>query len=132
MPTVATKGDETLSPDSVGDMLEELLEAQNQSYVLGLKLKLPLHIVDAIHSTYLQPGDRLLRVLIEFTKQIDPRPTWRVIIDALRTRVVNLPHLAKKVEAAHLPDPTAACDVVSETAPTGIYIYLGLSYELMS
>ena len=110
-----------MSPDSVGDMLEELLEAQNQSYVLGLKLKLPLHVVDAIHSTYLRPEDRLLHVLIEFTKQIDPRPTWRVIIDALRTRVVNLPHLAQKVEAAHFSHPTATRDVMSETASTGIY-----------
>ena len=101
-------------------MLDELLEAQNKSRIFGLKLNLPLHVVDAIHSTNSQPEDRLLQVLIEFTKQTDPRPTWRVITDALRSPAVNLPHLAEKVEAAHFPDPTSTGDVASETtAPTG-------------
>ena len=40
----------TLTPDDAVDVLDEILEAQNQSYVLGLRLKLPLHVVDAIFS----------------------------------------------------------------------------------
>ena len=100
------------------DVLEELLDAQEQSYVLGLKLKLPLQDVESIHTTYLQPRDRLLRVIIAFTRQA-LNPTWRTITYALRSRVLNLPNLAKRVEAAHFPDPTT-CDVVSETATTGI------------
>ena len=107
-----------MGSDDAADLLDELVEAKNQSYVFGLKLRLPLHIVDVIHSTYMQPIDRLLRVLIEFTKLIDPRPTWRVIIDALRSPALNLLHLAEKLEAAHFPDPTST-RVVSETAPTG-------------
>ena len=117
MSIVATTGDETLNADDVAGMLDELLEAQNQSYVFGLKLKLPLHLVDAIHSTHLTPKDRLLHVLIEFTKQTD-RPTWRVIIDALRSPAVNLPNLAEKVEAAHLPDPTSTRNVASQATLT--------------
>ena len=108
-----------MSPDDAAAMLNELVEAQNESRVLALNLKLPLRVVDAIHSTYSQPVDRLLQVLIEFTKQTDPRPTWRVIIDALRSPAVNLLHLAEKVEAAHFPDPTSTRDV-SKTALTAI------------
>ena len=107
-------------------MLDELLEAQNKSRIFGLKLKLPLHVVDSIHSTYSQHEDRLLQVLIEFTKQIDPRPTWRVIADALRSPTVNLPHLAMKVEAAHFPDPTSTRNVAFESEPTG---NIRLSYD---
>ena len=103
---VAASGDKTLTPDDAAGMLDELLEAQNKPRIFGLKLNLPLHIVDSIHSTYSQPCDRLLQVLIEFTKRTDPRPTWRVIVDALRSPAVDLPHLAKKVEATHFPDPT--------------------------
>ena len=117
----APTGDESLTPDDAVNVLEEILEAQNQSYVLGLKLKLPLHDVDAIHSTNLQPRDRLLQVLIEFTKQVDPRPTWRAIVAALRSPAVNLPQLAMKVEAAHFPDPTATRNTPPTTF-TGIYI----------
>ena len=93
------------------DVLEELLPAQNQSYELGLKLKVPEHEVESIHSTYAKPRNRLLHVLIAFTKQAEPRPTWRVIVDALRSRAVNLPHLAERVEAAHFPNLTATRDV---------------------
>ena len=103
----APTSDDLLTPDDVANILEEILEAQNHSYVVGLKLKLPLHEVEAIHSTYLQPRDRLLRVLIEFTKQVEPKPTWRAIVAPLRNPVVNLPQLAKRLEAAHCPDSTA-------------------------
>ena len=106
---------ETLTPDDAVDVLEELLPAQNKSYELGLKLKLRQHEVDSIHSTYSKPRSRLLHVLIEFTNQTEPRPTWRVIVEALRSPAVNLPALAKSVEAAHFPDPTAIRDVLAET-----------------
>ena len=100
--TATPVGDEPLTPDDVVNVLEEILEAQNQSYALGLKLKVPLHIVEGIHSTYSQPRDRLILILIDFTVQVDPRPTWRAIVDALRSPAVNLPQLAMRVEAAHL------------------------------
>ena len=98
-------------------MLEELLPAQNQSYILGLKLGLSAHVADSIHARHAEPRDRLLHTLMEFMKQVEPRPTWRVIIDVLRNPVVNLPHLAERVEAAHFPD-TISTRVVSPI-PTG-------------
>ena len=111
-PNLAPLGDETLTPDDAVDVMQEQLPAQNQSYMLAVKLNLPLNTVDAIHSMYLEPRDRLLHVLIEFIKQTEPRPTWSVIVDALRDPVVNLSHLAERVEAAHLPDPTTTRDIV--------------------
>ena len=101
-------------------VLEELLPAQNQSFALGLKLMLPLHVVESICEVHTQPRDRLLQVIIAFLKQEQTGPTWRVIADALRSPAVNLPLLAKEVEAAHFPDPTSARDVVPETI-TGSY-----------
>ena len=95
------------------------MEAQNRSYVLGLKLQLPLHVVDSICEKYSEPRDRLLQVIIEFTKQVEPKPTWRAIVDALRSPAVNLPQLAMKVEVKHFPDPTAARDS-PPTSPTGM------------
>ena len=97
------------------DVLEELLPAQNKSYELGLKLKLPQHVVEAIHSKELPPDKYLLTVLIKFLQQAEPRPTWRVIVEALRSPAVNVPALARRVEASHFPDPTSTCDVVPET-----------------
>ena len=118
----APTGDDLLTTDDAVNVLEEVVEAENKSFALGLKLKLPLHVVEGICTTYSQPRDRLLQVLIEFTKQVDPRPTWRAIVDALRSPAVNLPQLAMRVEAAHFPDPTASRDTPPETtSSTGIY-----------
>ena len=100
----------TLAPSDAVNVLEQILEAQNQAYVLGLKLKLPLFVVEGICANYSTPRDRLLQVLIEFMKQVEPRPTWKVIIAALRSPAVNLPQLAVRVETSHFPDPTATRD----------------------
>ena len=106
---------ETLQPDDAGKILEELLEAQNQSFMLGLGLNLRLHEVEAIHARYSDPRERLLHIIIVFLRQAQLRPTWRVIVEALRNPIVNLPALARRVEAAHFPDPTATRDMVAET-----------------
>ena len=107
-----------MTPDDVGEVLDEIIEAQNQSYVIGVKLKLPEYEVERIHSVYKDPRQQLLQVLIEFTKQIEPKPTWRVIVDMLKSPSVNLTHLARKIERKHcLP-----CVVPPETPSVGMLI----------
>ena len=88
-------------------IFEELLEAMNQAYMLGLKLNLPSHELDAIRKTNPDPREFLLQVILAFLRRAEPRPTWRVIVDALRSPIVNLTALAERVEAAHFPDNTA-------------------------
>ena len=63
--------------------------------------------VEAIQNKYQDPKDRLYHIILAFLGQAEPRPTWRVIVDALRSPVVNLTALARRVEAAHCPDLTA-------------------------
>ena len=113
--------DETLAESDAADILEELLSAQNQSYLLGMKLKLPLHEVEAIHLKYLDPRERLLHVIIAFLRQAEPRPTWRVIVEALGNPIVNLPALARRVEAAHFPNPTATRESPAVSGESAIY-----------
>jgi hypothetical protein len=112
----------TLSQRDIADVLEELLEAQTHSFELGLKLKLEIHVLEAIHKEQISAKKCLLKVLAEFLKQTQPPPTWRVIIDALNSRVVNLPQLANRLEAAHFPEPTSTQDVApihsNVTGPT--------------
>ena len=117
---IAPTADVSLAPDDVMEVLEELLPAQNKSFNLGLKFKLPLHEAEAIHGKAQSAQDYLRDVLVKFLKQVEPRPTWRVIVDALRSPAVDLPQLANRVEAAHFPDLTSTRDVVPETIPTGM------------
>ena len=91
----AATGDKTLKPDDAADVLEELLEAQNRSRYIGLKLRVPQHVVDG---TYSQPCDHLYSVIMEYLKKVEPRPTWKAIVDALKSPLVNFPNLAQKIE----------------------------------
>ena len=106
---------ETLTPDDAGKILEELLDAQNHAHLLGLMMNVKPSDVEAIQATYQQPKDRLLHIIIAFLQQAEPRPTWRAIVDALKSPAVDLPALARRVEAAYFPDTTATRDVVAET-----------------
>ena len=104
-----------LNTNDTAKVLEDLLPAQNKSYQLGLQLNLLQHDVEAIHSTYREPSDRILHIVIKFLGGTEPKPTWRVIIDALRSKLVDLPALASKLEAVHFPDSTSTGGVVTET-----------------
>ena len=75
--------------------------------------------MESICEKYSEPRDRLLQVIIKFTKQVEPKPIWRAIVTALRSPAVNLPQLAMRVEAAHC---TAVSNVPSEiSTPIGRY-----------
>ena len=123
-PRTVTTEDVTLTERDAKDILEELQEAMNRACELGLVLKLLPHEVEAIRKTYPDPQDRLLQVILAFLRQVEPRPTWRVIVDALSSPAVNLTALARRVEAAHFPDPTATCDVVPETTGKSLSVPL--------
>ena len=108
-------GDTTLTESDAASILEELLDAQNSAHLLGLMLNVKPRDVEAILNRYQDPKDKLYHIIIAFLRQAEPRPTWRVIVDALRSHTVNLTALARRVEAAHCPDLTATRDVVPET-----------------
>ena len=103
-----------LMQDDAAALFKELLPAQDESYMLGLKLGLSPQEVKSIHFSYTEPRYRLLQTLIEFTKKVEPAPTWRVIVEALRSPTVGLPALAERVEATHFPDSTSTREVLPE------------------
>ena len=105
--TAPTTEDVTLTERDAIDIFEELQEAMNRACELGLVLKLLPHEVEAIRKTYPAPRACLLQVILAFLSQAKPRPTWKVIVDALRSPAVNLTALAERVRAAHFPDSTA-------------------------
>ena len=92
-----TAEDKTLTPDDAIEILEEILPAQIKSYNLGLKLKLPQHAVKAIHAKHQSTEDHLREVIETFLNGVGSEPTWRVIINALRSPSVNLQQLADTV-----------------------------------
>ena len=106
-----------LSQNDDVEIVEELLPAKNKSVFLARKLKLPYYTVDALEKQYTDPQERLYHIIAEFLKGVEPRPTWRVILDALRSPVVNLPRLAEDIERRH----GFHTPVNEPTSPMGIY-----------
>ena len=107
--------DETLSPDDDRNVFAELYPARHKLFALGLKFQVPYATLEYIHSRYSDRSSRFMSVIREFLNK-GPNPTWRIIVDALRSPIVNLPLLANVVEAAHFPELTSN---QPETTPTG-------------
>ena len=97
--------------------------------MLGLVLNLPVREVEAIFTKYSDPRDRLVHIIIAFLGQEEPRPTWRVIVGALRRPIVNLTALARRVEAAHFSDLAATRDVVPGKSLSVPLTHLRVSYH---
>ena len=97
--------DRILSEDDVSDVVGDILEVQTKSEEFGRVLKIPKPNVDAIHQQYSDPKLRLLHVLDEFVKQVEPPPTWRVILEALRHPLIGHSRLAQDIESKYCPRP---------------------------
>ena len=86
------------------------------SQFLAEKLKLPKHVTDEIHKKqHSQALEWLYEVIHEFVNRLEPRLTWRLIIQALRSPLIHLPFLAKRWRGNHCPTPKT---------PNGIIILL--------
>ena len=105
--------DDILTESDAVDILEELTEAQNCANLLGFMFGIKPSEVEAIQAMYQNPKERLCQIILAFLRQAEPPPTWRAIVNALRSPIVNLTALAKRVEAAHFPDPTASRDALT-------------------
>ena len=78
-------------------VVSRIVDAKNNSEQLGRVLELPPDIVDGIIKMYSNPGDQLFHMIDEFVKH-HKKPTWRVIANALRSRLIGLPGLASDIE----------------------------------
>ena len=80
-------------------------------------------MVKAIHKQHKEPRDCLLHTIIAFLERTEPRPTWRVIVDALKNASLGLPALARELEAAHISaDTIKAHDNTTGMSPSAPFI----------
>ena len=91
-----------MSEADTQEIVAKLLpHAKAKSFALGLMLNLPLHNVEAIHSNALDHSQRILEIIIAFVRQKYPIPTWRAIINPLRSTFIDLPDVADELESAY-------------------------------
>ena len=92
----------SLSLDDLGDVLEETLTSSTKWYEIGLRLKVPVDKLDSIRSQFSDSKGFLCEMLKEWLKgAARSRPTWRALVEALRSQTVGEPKLADQLEAKH-------------------------------
>ena len=88
----------TFTENDVPEIVQNILTLKAKLKALGFILKIPKPRLDSIHQQHSNTQDCLLGVIDEFVKQVHPRPTWRVILSALRSPLIREYHLALKIE----------------------------------
>ena len=97
--------DRILNQGDVPDVVCGILDVRTKSNLIGRVLKLPAATVTFIHQQYSSPEGRLFHIIDELVKQVEPPPTWRVILEALRNPLIGHHRLAQEIESKYCPRP---------------------------
>ena len=89
-----------LTSDDLGCVLEGVVDAAAQWYNLGLKLKVRTGRLNSIRTEFNTPEDQLREMLNAWLTTGD-NPSWKTLIDALRSRTVGGSQLAAVLEAEY-------------------------------
>ena len=90
--------EDLLTADDAAKVHHRLMEAAPRAAEIGERLGLQRERIDRIKSENLREEDQLHKVIVAFLGQAEPKPTWRVILEALRSAEVNLSPLADRIE----------------------------------
>ena len=78
----------------------ELHDVRTKWFDIGVELKVKTSTLKSIEAKYDDPKDCLREVITEWLKAGD-HATWKSLVDALRTRVIDEPKLATELEAKY-------------------------------
>ena len=108
----------TLSVDDLAVVLEEVYPARTKWYDIGFRLKVSASTLDHFQKEFIHHGECLRETLKNWLK-MDLNPTWRVLVDALRSPIVEEMMLADKIERKYLTQqkttPTQGSTVITPT-----------------
>ena len=89
--------DKKLTPNDLGEVLEEILDISAKWYPLGLQLKVKIGTLDSIQVQFSDPKRQLLEMLKAWLNTSD-NTTWKILTVALRSQSVGASQLAGALE----------------------------------
>ena len=89
-----------LNKDDATDIVRHLLDVQSKAKTLGRLLKVPKSIIDVTPQSTSDPQAPLFHIIDECLKQVDPIPTWRLILNGLRDPLIGEHSLALEIEVS--------------------------------
>ena len=98
-----------LSNDDLSDILRGLHHARTSWYYIGLQLRESVDTLDGIREQFKDPDDRLRETITHWLKQVEPTPTWRALVNALKTHSVGEGRLAGRLERGRCSEWSESC-----------------------
>ena len=92
-----------MSDKDIKHVRREIYEARAKWYDIGIELEIPTGTLKSIKSMYGSPADCLVEMLDTWLKQVDPKPSWRLLIDALEQPTVGEERLAERLKQKYYP-----------------------------
>ena len=89
-----------LTPDDLGQVLEQVFDMSARWYSLGLQLTVRSGMLDAIKAQFSDPRDQL-REMLKIWLDSGASPSWKTLTAALRTRSVGANRLAEDLETKY-------------------------------
>ena len=87
---------------SLKALLTELHPVRASWYNIGLHLDIPYTTLDCFMRNYTDPLDLMREMLKHWIKaSVDPHPTWKVVVTALRSPLVNEKNVAAQLESKY-------------------------------
>ena len=114
--------------DDLVCVLEEILDVAADWYDLGLQLKVRIGTLKSIRTEFSAPKHQLREMLNAWLTTGD-NPSWKTLIDALRSRMVGASRLAAALETKYCPDERTEMDVGNQPK-TNIFPTLPVSEPL--
>ena len=96
---------------AVVDVLDVLTGKAAKWYMIGVKLRLSNDELDIIKADSKCVQECLTRMIDKWHANTEPHPTWRSVIDALKSGLVDEPGLASQLEerfGVHSPEPQSS------------------------
>ena len=93
---------ETLNPNDIATLVNELHEVKAKWYDLGVQLRMKIHDLDAIEIECLKNCDRcLIKMLSSWLSQTDHSPTWQIVVDALSSPAIGNQNAANRIHQVY-------------------------------
>ena len=89
-----------LTLDDVACVVEEVLDVSAEWYDLGVQLNVRIGTLKNIRAEFSAPNHQLREMLSAWLTDGD-HPTWKTLINALRSRMVGASRLASELERKH-------------------------------
>ena len=99
-----------LTSEDLGCVLGEVLDVSADWYDLGLQLKVRTGTLDNIRADFTAAKHRLREMLKAWLTTGD-NPSWKILIDALKSRMVGASQLAAALEKMYCPIGRTELDV---------------------